>query len=623
MAKEEYKIYSSIVPVVGHAGDTVEISVSQSLKQGAKDLLSTTGVAKVEVALQGPQLSLTDADISGVYPAAGSTDSPDNFLPHIALTRRTLPWERQGPATAAAGQPAVPWLALLVLTASDLSTGLNLHLAGDLVADVSNLKVAPVVAPIAPAPPPPAAPPVATRPSVTPVAPIIAAKPIATPVTPAAHETVIVQPVGGIVQLPQNPIMLTPVSPLQRFSSPALKTTDTTVGALKASDSKTYTQLIKIGQATAVAGTPTIVDATNITTISIPVATLKAILPAANDLALLCNAKEVFYKPDESDATYTSIVVSGRMPDAGDGTTAPAQPHMAVLVSLERRDDIYNRLNDTGSITLVALHSWTFTPSKGGDFEEVCQAIGYRPNGGVLRFGNLPKPVAAPAKALSGGFQPMTDAHGFLVNPLDHVDAGQITWRGPLRPFPPPPRSSGVALRSDPEELTGQAATTGADYSHATAFELGKLLALADAGIREDLREIHMKFNVPQGFVAMSDIPPILQQPYWGEDVGDPGAQFDPAQALNAPWSFAANQSMVGISSAIGNGNALGVTAAQAATLASNALSQLNQVASKMNAPAQGGQVGIGLQNIDTVTEVGLTATFPQLVNAGSIIEQP
>ena len=47
--------------------------------------------------IEGPQVSLNPADIAGVYPAPDSDDSPDEFLPHIAFTRHTLPWERFGP----------------------------------------------------------------------------------------------------------------------------------------------------------------------------------------------------------------------------------------------------------------------------------------------------------------------------------------------------------------------------------------------------------------------------------------------------------------------------------------------------------------------------------------------
>src|SRR5262249_54590770 len=64
---------------------------------------------------QGPQIRLTPAEIAGVYPAEGSNDSPDDFLAHIALARRTLPWERVGPAANTS------WLALLLLKDSEMS----------------------------------------------------------------------------------------------------------------------------------------------------------------------------------------------------------------------------------------------------------------------------------------------------------------------------------------------------------------------------------------------------------------------------------------------------------------------------------------------------------------------
>src|SRR6185503_18441067 len=42
--------------------------------------------------------------------------SADEFLPHIALTRRTLPWERLG----IDNDIAKPWLALVVFSESEL-----------------------------------------------------------------------------------------------------------------------------------------------------------------------------------------------------------------------------------------------------------------------------------------------------------------------------------------------------------------------------------------------------------------------------------------------------------------------------------------------------------------------
>src|SRR5579871_2422696 len=112
MADEQYRIYSSFTPVI-KSGETAEINVTQTLSQGAVQLLHANGPT-VKVAVQGPQTTITEDDIVGVYPAPNSTDSPDDYLPHIALGRRTLPWERRGPADGA------PWLALLVITQADL-----------------------------------------------------------------------------------------------------------------------------------------------------------------------------------------------------------------------------------------------------------------------------------------------------------------------------------------------------------------------------------------------------------------------------------------------------------------------------------------------------------------------
>src|ERR1700722_3436959 len=169
MANELYRIYSSLDPVV-KSGETAEINVAQSLTQGAAALLHATGPT-VKVAVQGPQTSLTEDDISGVYPAAGSTDSPDDYLPHIALTRRTLPWERRGPADGA------PWLALLVITQSDLNMSVTDTGTGTVTGTGGLVEKAPtaVLTPTPPSPPP------VLKPAVE------RAVPVAREVTPATN----------------------------------------------------------------------------------------------------------------------------------------------------------------------------------------------------------------------------------------------------------------------------------------------------------------------------------------------------------------------------------------------------------------------------------------------------
>ncbi len=78
-----------------------------------------------------------------------------------------------------------------------------------------------------------------------------------------------------------------------------------------------------------------------------------------------------------------AIVVCNRLPDAGppDAVEKP-EVHTALLVSLEQRSELFTAghySNPNASTALIVLHHWTFTPSKGGDFEQVMQAIGYDP----------------------------------------------------------------------------------------------------------------------------------------------------------------------------------------------------------------------------------------------------
>ena len=112
----DYQIFSDYIPLA-NAGSTLTLTPSQTLDDGNTDLLQLQGAGAVTLKIQGPQLQLTPADIAGVYPAPNSEESPDEFLPHIALERRTLPWERIG----IGGQK--PWLALMLFKESELRGG--------------------------------------------------------------------------------------------------------------------------------------------------------------------------------------------------------------------------------------------------------------------------------------------------------------------------------------------------------------------------------------------------------------------------------------------------------------------------------------------------------------------
>ena len=421
---DQTQYLSSITPLIDSGSPPVTVGVAQSL---GTNLLTLGGPAAISIQVNGPRTTLTESDIVGVFPAPGSTDSPDAFLPHIVLSSRTLPWERKGPFKAK------PWLALLLLKSSEIGGGFFFNGAQQ----VANLNTA---------------------------------------ATSAVEHTLV---------------------------NPGLAIGVNSVTGMQARDPAGFTQV-----------QPKPADTSSTQMLYLRNSVFTAIRPDAAELAFLCNAKRTNSGGGDVDC---SIVVGNRLPDAsGD----KPELHTAFLVSLEGRDDAYaasRAQQPNAEIGLVVLHSWSFTPSKGGDFEEVIQAIRIRPNGGVQRFGNLPQDTpGAIAGPLLAPFESLLDQHGLFVDPLPHTQAGLVSYRGPLRPFPPPPRSAGYAVRSAPEEFANAALGEPLDYSNATAFELGRLLALSSQDTLEDLRQIRaLPPTLGQQFVAINKLPLALQKPDW------------------------------------------------------------------------------------------------------------
>ena len=75
--------------------------------------------------VDAPRFSLKPTDIHSVYPPPGVSGPFETTLPHVVLTRRTLPWERtiDGQPPPPAPQIPLPWMALLLFTQSELDQG--------------------------------------------------------------------------------------------------------------------------------------------------------------------------------------------------------------------------------------------------------------------------------------------------------------------------------------------------------------------------------------------------------------------------------------------------------------------------------------------------------------------
>src|SRR5262245_36598669 len=102
------------------AGD-YKITVAQTVKIDNADVPGFTATRTFTVA--GDRFELKPADVEAVFPPEGNLGEHSNVLPHIILSRSTLPWERTAVKLAAGDKDTgVPWLALLLFDESEKPT---------------------------------------------------------------------------------------------------------------------------------------------------------------------------------------------------------------------------------------------------------------------------------------------------------------------------------------------------------------------------------------------------------------------------------------------------------------------------------------------------------------------
>lgn len=98
-----------------------QVRVTQSIGNttpGDTRIPATTFTTTRRLVVAGERFSLQPANITAVFPPDSSLGDYDNVLPHVVLSRSTLPWERR-PGTN--GATPAPWLCLLLLTETDMN----------------------------------------------------------------------------------------------------------------------------------------------------------------------------------------------------------------------------------------------------------------------------------------------------------------------------------------------------------------------------------------------------------------------------------------------------------------------------------------------------------------------
>ena len=300
-------------------------------------------------------------------------------------------------------------------------------------------------------------------------------------------------------------------------------------------------------------------------------AVVKATFPAADELPLLTHVREVDLSDTElalgDDDGWLAVVVANRLPQ-------PGTHYRACLISVERQtlnlshSAFYQDEPEASALageaavgaraaaavappgaafvppamqTYPVLATWTFTCTGAGDFQSIAQGLDV----GVL--GALPPPApmtgSKPAEPPRRATPPEVLSNGLIG--LDHIsregEPGRKWYRGPLIP------SAGTRDQQLSDgtlplmHTSDQARRIGPDgrenLSLATAFEIGRLLALGEPRIVAELL-LWRRQGFPFTLVAAL----IAQEPALGSlGIGDVGEGFAARAGLRLLESLGAD----------------------------------------------------------------------------------
>lgn len=136
----EMLLHDFIVPALFDGKYRLDVSTSVLVDGQPQPLDNRLAFFDVE----GPRFTLAPAEIAGMFPPKNGHGPFDEAIPHVALGRRTLPWERPFSAARAsvdgtpvnAGGTPIPWMALLVFEDGECTIEVKQKIGDKLPADV-------------------------------------------------------------------------------------------------------------------------------------------------------------------------------------------------------------------------------------------------------------------------------------------------------------------------------------------------------------------------------------------------------------------------------------------------------------------------------------------------------
>ena len=403
--------------------------------------------------VEGPRFTLSPSEVAGVFPPRGGHGSFDSALPHIALGRRTLPWERPlGDAyTAAPGETPYPFLALVLLQDSECELKRNLPLTDVVPTDVYARLGRPAR--------------------------------IRCDAVEADEQLL-----KDILPMPAELQLLTHVRRVN-VDDRELAAGDSdgyfavvTANRIPRAGGSYVACLVSVEERTDLLPTTDVVQTNGseifLDAASADIADVAALSRSSLGTSITAGDAERIVHPGApatralGPATSTMRVVSS----AGVAGAASAATSGQLGQSAAARSTLGTKAVEAGIVLhpkarLVLLHSWTFTCDGDGTFRQLLQGL----NVGMI--GDV-----APATKLA-----VTDTGHIKVDVTDRLGASERGWyRGPLVAQPLTRDPQGPYHSAD--QARRVVADTGAEnISYAAAFEVGRLLAAADARLAQEL----------------------------------------------------------------------------------------------------------------------------------------
>jgi len=403
--------------------------------------------------VEGPRFSLAPSEVAGVFPPRGGHGAFDSALPHVALGRRTLPWERPlaDAYTAPPGQTPYPFLALVLLDTTECEIKRNLPLE-DVV--------------------PPAVFQRLGRPASIRCDAVEADAQLLRDILPMPDELQLLTHVRR-VNVDDRELAAGDsdgyfaVVMANRIPRPGASYMACLVSVEERTDLLPTTDVVTVGGLDLFLD-PELVDTATVSALS-PSSVGTSITAKDADRVLRIEAEPTLVKNALGNVSLPSTIAAEV--EGGSKVEPDFKLNPNALVEKAKAQGGIGSLVLHPKARLVLLHSWTFTCEGDGTFRELMQRIDVGMIGDVDAASKLA----------------VTDTGHIQIAVTDRLGAPEQSWyRGPLVSQPLTRDPLGPYHSAD--QARRVVAETGAEnISYASAFEVGRLLAAADARLAQEL----------------------------------------------------------------------------------------------------------------------------------------